>query len=353
MQTNNIMSFSKYPDDHVYYNCLYNNNTNELRPAIFSETRTSPFIMNPSLYHLAIIRFTIPTFSIPLFLWKTVNNDKITPDNNYYAFTFRYNAVQHTEFVQYINWSNNQPPGVYSILNLLVMLNTCLNNAFIFMTANAPGFSALVTTPPYFTYDNSNFTINLCAEVGYLCNSDSPTGIKIYTNYVTHLMFESVPHIRTSSLFNQYKILMVIDKTGNNNITSNCPIGSYPAIPAYEMRSEFNTLQNLSSLKSILITSNTIRTKEEYITTVNSLNTDASALIVTDFEPNKDESARQWMQYDPQIYRYVDLKSNDLMRSVDLNIYWTDNNGNVYPLYIGPSMYFSVKLLFTLKNSIH
>lgn len=338
------MSLIKINDDHIYYNCLFSNNTNNAQVARFSETRTSPFILNPSLYHVAIIRFTIPTYSIPLFIWKTVNNNQMTPDNNYYSFTMRYGLIQHTEYVQYIQTTQNPLPGAYSIHDLLTMLNITLNTLFNYMLNNAPGFPC--TTPPYFTYDNTNNTINLTAETNYI-------NVDLFTNVYTHQIFEYIPHAQLTNIVTGTDIKITIAKTGNNDTVTNCPIGVYGSVPAYIMRSEFNSLQSLQSLKSIIITSMNIKTKEEYIQNIRSINTDASLLIVSDFEPNKSEPSRGYMQYVADVYRYIDLKSNDIMRTVDLNILWSDNFGNLYNLFIAPGQYFSVKLLFTLKISVH
>ncbi len=344
------------PDEHLYYNALLYNQTNGVIPAKFAETRSVPILKNPSMYHLAVVRFSIPTFNIPFFLWKCVNNDKKTPDNQYYSYTMVFGLVQHTEYLIYDPWSNDQIPSIRDIGNLIVIMNTALNNLFLYMTANAPGFSALVTTPPYFKYDTGFANINLVAEIGYLCDDPLSSGIKLYTNFVTKKLADGIPAftniVINSLLYND--TLYIIKNNGNNLTTTNCPIGTYPNLPAYGMISEFsNTIYNIQALKSLVITSYTLRSKEEYIQTNDTINQDSSQLIITDFEPDKTQNPRGWMQYNAQIYRYIDLKSNDIMRSVDFNIYWTDSAGNIYDLFINPGDYVSIKILFTLKNSIH
>lgn len=345
----------KNPDDHIYYNALFNNNTDVLQPARFTETRTVPFLLKPYMYHMALIRFTIPTFSIPLLIWPTIGNDRKTPNNSYYSFTMKYGLIEHREYLIYNPWTNSQNPSIYMVQNLIDIMNNALNNLFIYMQINAPGFPA--TTPPYIVYDQINYRLNLIAEQAYNCNSNITPGIKLYANYYCHNLFETVPHIKLSNnanTINGKDILYVIEKTGNNDINTNCPIGVYSSIPGYEMRSEFQSLQNIWALKSIVITSFDLRIKEEYIQTPESINADSSSLIITDFEPLKnDPTSRSWMQYQAQIYRYVDMKSTDIMRSIDLNIYWTDKQGYIYDLMINPGDYFSIKLLFTLKDSIH
>lgn len=343
------------PDDHLYYNALLYNQTTGIIPAKFSETRTVPILINPSLYHLAVIRFSIPTFNIPFFLWKTINNDKKTPDNQYYSYTMKFGLVEHTEYLVYVPWNADyQVPAIRDIQNLVQIMNTALNNLFIYMFNNAPGFPA--TTPPYFNYNADFQSIELMAEQNYFCDDPLTSGIKLYTNFVTKKLSDGIPTftLQGTNSLDPKDILFVIKNNGNNLDTTNCPIGTYPNVPAFIMISEFNnSIFNIQSLKSLVITSYTLRTKEEYIQTNNTINTDSTQLIVTDFEPNRNENPRSLMQYNADIYRYIDLKSNDILRSIDLNVYWTDSYGNIYDLFINPGDYISIKLLFTLKNSIH
>jgi hypothetical protein len=345
----------KNPDDHLYYNALFSNDTDVQRNAFFTETRTSPILLNPSLYHLALIRFTIPTFAIPLFVWPTLANGT-TPNNNYWSFTFEYAGVIRRKFVTYLNWSNSVIPSVYSYQNFIDACNICLNECYLQMVADAPGFPALAHNPPYIIYDPATQILSLVAETSYLCNDPLSIGIKIYSNFLLNQFFDPVPNIMiaTNSVDGRDS-LFVIEPTGNNNSTTNNPIGLYPANNAYSMSSQYEILNNWSSLKSLIVTSSNLRTKEEYVQTRTTINSDSTLQIITDFEPSRDYPgySRAWQQYNADIYRYIDLQSTEPLRTIDLQIFWTDLQGKIYPLLINPQTYFTIKLLFTQKDSIH
>lgn len=346
---------SKPIDDHVYYNALFNNNTTRPAHAYFTETRTSPIIKKTALYHMAVIRFTIPTQGLPLFLWPRNTNG--TPNNNLWSFTFEYGATIYRSYLTYNAWQPTTPdviPSIFNYQNFLDICNTALYNGFIYMVANAVGYPGI--RPPYFILDSATHVISLIADTNYLCQSVSSPTIKIYAEVGLHNFFESIPHILVNySTVDGRDALFVIEPTGNNNVSTNNPIGVYAATAAYAMPTQYPVLQNWSSLKSIVLTSSGLRTKEEYIQTPQSINTDASQQIITDFEPDRTTPGynRTWLQYQPNIYRYIDINSTDELRSVDISIYWTDLDGNIYPLLIPPGMYFSVKILFTLKGQLH
>ena len=69
--------------------------------------------------------------------------------------------------------------------------------------------------------------------------------------------------------------------------------------------------------------------------------------ILTDFIGN-DLIFTPFVEYVPSIYRYVDLKPNSSIRTVDLQIYWQNkNNGKLKPLYLVPGGSCSIKLYLT------
>jgi len=346
----------KYNDDHVYYNVLFNNTSDVPQPAFFTETRSSPLIANPSRYHMAIVRFSIPGFDIPLMLWP--NNQNGTPNNLFYSFTFSYSGFDYRIYLNYIPWATstttNGTSPIYSYQNFIDSTNQALYDAHIYMASNAPGYPGLC--PPYVVYDPSAKILSLIADTTYLCQSVSSAGIKIYSNFSLHEFYEPIPHIGVSYNSPTGKdVLFVVEKTGNNNLISNNPIGALVNVGAYSMNSFFNVLNDWGSLKSIIMTSSNMRTKEEYIQTKLSINTDSSQNIITDFEPDRSVVGytSSWFQYNAQIYRWVDLISNDPLRTVDINLYWTDGLGQLYPIYIPSGKYFTIKILFTLKDSIH
>ena len=56
--------------DYVYYNFLLYNDTNTNKLADFNETREDSIIKNASDWDMAVVRFSIPSTTIPIFVWK-------------------------------------------------------------------------------------------------------------------------------------------------------------------------------------------------------------------------------------------------------------------------------------------
>ena len=349
-----MSSFNRYirnPDDHIYYNALFNNDSGAQQQAYFTETRTSPILQNPSLYHLALIRFSIPTYALPIFPWPLLPNG--SPNNNYYSFTFKYGATEFQSFLTYVSWAlPSSTPGIYTPQNFLDICNQALYDGHQYMIVNAPSYPGV--NPPYLVLDTSTSNISLIADTNFLCTDNISSGIKLYSDFYLHRFFEPLPHIAIQ-VSGSKNILYVIEPTGNNSVNSTPPIGVFGAITAYSMTTNYQVLQNWSALKSILVVSNSLKTKEEYVQTKRTLNQDSSLQIITDFEPNRlaPGSSREYQQYQADIYRYVDLTSTESIRTIDLQILWSDTNGNIYPLYINPGDYFTIKLLLTKKDSIH
>jgi len=333
-------------DTHIYYNALFSNTTNTIKPAYFEEVRTSPIIKDPSQYHCSVIRFTIPTFNIPLFTFPQ-NNDG-TPNNNYYTFTIRFNNVDYIGHVSYISWAPNLGTNIYNYQNFIDMLNNTLYN--LFLTIQNADVTFTAPTPLYFTLNSEANIIYLNCDLFYINTT-------VYFNYPLFKFFEPMPHIfYSTNNINGFDASFIIKKTGDNSTPINPPIGIYVNPPnGIYMQSEWPVLQDWQNLKSILITSNSIRTRGEYIQNFNTINSDSTLNILTDFEPSKTNpgSSKSWMQYFADIYRYIDINTNEPLRYIDLQVFYSDVFGIIKPLYINPGDYFSVKLMFSKKSQIH
>ena len=68
----NIVVESKTNDevDYIYYNYLLYNDTDETIKAEFEETRDQPIINVAREWDVAVVRFSIPSVTIPLFRWQ-------------------------------------------------------------------------------------------------------------------------------------------------------------------------------------------------------------------------------------------------------------------------------------------
>ena len=74
--------------------------------------------------------------------------------------------------------------------------------------------------------------------------------------------------------------------------------------------------------------------------------------VITDFEPvlgSDTEFNRGQTQFVPfSNYRYLTLESDINLNTIDLQCFWTDKEGQSFPLLIDLGYYISVKILFEM-----
>lgn len=333
--------------NHIYYNALYYNSTSREAPSYFQECRTNILIENPNDWHMSVIRFNIPLIQLPVFTFKA--NPNGTPNNNYYSFTLQYNASFFRRYVQFVP-SSPSGLGVYSYSNFIRMLNQALYDVFNDMKTAFPGFPPI--TAPYFCLDENK--INLYTELAY-----NDPNIQLYMNYPLIKYLYSIPQINLSfDDINGKDSQFIISKTGNNivNLNPPIPVGSPLVVNgAYRMEMEFSILGNWTNIKSLLMTSNTLRTIGESVNIPRLANTNTGNInIITDFEIEKSSNLlsnpRTFFTYNADIYRFIDLKGHEPIREVDIQLFYSTDDGEIYPLKMPRDYGFSVKILFQRKD---
>jgi len=211
------------------------------------------------------------------------------------------------------------------------------------------------TTPPVMSWDPVKQLFTLYTESSYVT-----TPIMISMNADLFNLFQSYQSIFNGydSVFGRdYDLVMTLSNTINSSVPPETlpPIISAFPVPVYGLVQEFKSLSQFSPVQSIFFTSYIIPAKNEYLPFNNlnsqSVNVGSDSLpIITDFEPilgSDMEFNRGQTQYLPTAqYRYITLESDINLNTIDLQAYWTDPKGTVYPLLIDVGYYVSVKILF-------
>ena len=111
---------------------------------------------------------------------------------------------------------------------------------------------------------------------------------------------------------------------------------------------------NWTSLRKIIIATNTIPNTNEYVPTKGNSGVTNSFPILTDFTPNFSQVGGETRSiafyYPTSQYRLVDMISDQPLSKINIKIYWEDTAGNLYPLYISPSQQINLKLAFLRKS---
>lgn len=319
-------------DDNVYYNITIRNENSANIDAKINDTRVQNILDNPSEYELAVARFSIPAYNIPIMFFR----DDM-------SIIFEYDGVFIQEDLAFVQ-NEEEPlygrPTIWSYLEMIDILNNALNNLWVAMKLARPAVPNVA--PPFFRYNNDNNIISLYTDDTYESVNGANT-IKIVINEsIARLMptfrfytRSPIPPIRlyrfviTKYFYNQRDI------DGINYLIT---------------EQDSDTTYLWSELQSLQFETNTIPVNPEFLSAQNNV----IRRVITDFEPEKGDASKQTIQFFPQgALRYYDLLSNYALRSIDLNVYWEDRDGKTYPITITKGDVLTCKLQFRKKIVEH
>jgi hypothetical protein len=130
---------------------------------------------------------------------------------------------------------------------------------------------------------------------------------------------------------------------------------------AYLLKAEFSNLGQLYSIRSVVFTSANLPVRPEFIpnnvaSSGQTSNTSSGFRnIITDFEIGLEglqgQSVRTIQNYNNNgEYRLIDLSGTTGITTIDIQAYWSDNQGRLFPLVLNKYAYFSMKMLFRKKS---
>jgi len=385
------MSFTTNPHsqaDKVYLDLVITNldTTTKAPPTLYyNQTRNSPIIANPEDYYLSIIRFTLDTPTLPIFLPEIQPNQ---PDLNLTIYSvslswtdpatsITYTQLEYIIFApQDLSSAVPQPPSqtstglqdnssgyyyIYTFQYWIYLINqtfaTCFTN-LAYQVALA-GAVLPTTNAPIMTFDtNTQIAILNCDVLGY--NYTSSNYIKIFMNPALFQLFSSFPFIIESFDLtnNNLNVLIQTNTFGGANEIQFPPIN--PTYQAIQVVQEYSTIALWSPITSIVFCSNTlpivptnISAPAVYVngTIFNNGNNSMVEQIITDFvsdtgfyKPN--------IVYNPSAqYRLISLTGNRPIYNVDISVFWKDRIGALVPVKLGSGTTATVKILFSKKGS--
>lgn len=353
------MNKSKYEekDDNIYYNISIVNNTENDVIATFNQQLPSKILGNPADYYMAVARFSIDGSTIPLFRFPDPTD---TPYLPYYV-VLEYNGFSYSQIVNPPPFATPGPYGlaIYTYTEFIECINTAYQAAYT-------GLSGLVILPggsaaPYLVYNTSG--INSLYANGLYYSESLPTPIKIWMNGTLFGLFLNFPYIfRGEGMPDKRDFqLRVVNFYNTNTSTYNA------TIPAnfIKMDQEFVNLNRWWQSESISFKTLKINVRPEFtqgVNTSNNISNSSSSSsgsgvpfdsIMTDFIPDFSSSEqagwRQRLTYSPQFYRLIDLLGNQ-SNSIDLSIFWKDQQGREFPFYLASTRSATVKLAFIKKS---
>jgi hypothetical protein len=324
----NSKSYKFTNNDYVYYNVNITNKNNNNILASFNSTRVDEILDNPSNYELAIVRFSVPSINIPIL---TLDNTKN------FTQSIKYKGQQYTEPVTWINNTNSPEKQnmIWNFQELINSFNLSLSKLYDSLRLDFPADPVL----------NNNSYWTLSTDTENLVNFNMPDiqilgvdKVDIYMNKQLQSYIPTISYIEDTSQGDTSDFYYKIVVSDNFNNVENNIITMYSESSPLFLWSDFNT---------IVFISQSIPVSPEFIGT----DTQVTRRILTDFQPENSLFDRSDIQYFPQgPLRYYDLKSTQPLRTVDLQVWWEDKLGRLYPLQLAKYDSVSVKIEFRNKR---
>jgi hypothetical protein len=366
--------------NHLYYDVIIehndtNNPTHAPSPAIFSETRAQPLIDNPKDYLMSVVRFSIPGQFIPIFIDAGYYLPG-QPNLTFNTVTLSYGAQTIQTRLIYVpqDLTIPVPPdprtsgplqasqqiywAIYSYQQFVDQINVALATSFAGLTSLPVDTPPLVA--PYMIYDSSTSLFSIIVDQRLVT-----LGMTMYFNEILYSFFlpsfDVITHSYGSA--NGTDIQILLKNNYNNNYIPSPPVAG---ISFYQMIQERPSIDSFYAVKTIVFTINNVPIRVEQIGTNQSQQGSNNYFgqpasinngflpIMTDFVPalqNKAGDLLSTITYYPTAeYRLIDLIGTDPLTTINIQIYWSDNYLNLYPLMIYNHDVANIKIMFRNKN---
>lgn len=375
----------------LYYDiniCNLNGDQTISPPIKFIETRSLPFLQDPSKYVLSIIRFSVDTSSLPIII-PTIQANQPDINLTIYSVTLSYKPIGHPLIVirEYVRFRPQNliatippPPtetadglqdnssGYYYIYNYqywVYLINIAFQTAMEQLVAEIQALSLPVLTqnPPILIYDTTDRTAVLNVDIAGF-DSSTDDYYKIYFNNNLYQLFSSFPGYITADSGDPFGMnFQVITTSFGGSTLIAFPTEAPPALQytAIEVWQEYSTASIWSPVSSIVFTSSLLPIVPNQLSnpllfndgaTISSNGNNASfAQIITDLEV-QDGNWKPNLVYTPSAeFRYIELDGNRPLYTVDVQVWWKNKIGQLIPFRLIPGGKMTMKMLFNLKSS--
>lgn len=327
-------------NDNIYIDLLCTNTaqtTTSQRVAVeFKQNQSKQIMKNTDGYKLSIIRFSLNTETLPIFIPSMQSRDTTN-----YSFTMECNGRSYQQFMQFEPQNINpiDPDEYYYVYNyefLMYLVNNCLTSCF----ANLSQQTLLPTSqPPRMTFDKDSQRCSISIDDTFYGYNESQK-INIYMNFAMYTLFASIP-------------ACIVNK---NNLGMDYQLNNLFSQDTTVLQQDYSTVALWNPVSSVIFTSNLLPIYasetppiQVYMNgnLVNSSSSSNYLNILTDFIAN-DMNFVPYIQYSPAIYRFISMKHGVEVQNIDLQVLWVNKNtGIMKPLYLSVGGSCSVKLLLT------
>jgi len=388
--------------DQIYFDVTVSNfkSTTTIPPIFYyNDQRTMPFINCPEDYYLSIIRFTMETGTLPVFI------PSIEPNQGNENLTIYKVSLEATVDISGVDTTFSQttpiiwipqdssapvppPPSqtanklqindegyynCYSYTWWVLQITQAFDDCFNALNAQVTTAGGVLPSayPPIVFWDSTSNGLVMYADVGGY-NVDPAlvalNEIKVFWNAPLYELFPSVPaqYLGYSPAQNEKNFRIGFLNVGSVSLTtiSPNPAPVAPLPPTYEaitLYQECSTTANLTPITAVVFTSNTLPIQPSQVSTPVILsegglvslagNNSDIANIITDLVSDTG-SYRPNLVYVPQAeYRLITLYGNQPLFNLDLQIFYRLKSGQLIPFRIASGQAVTVKIAFIKKPS--
>jgi hypothetical protein len=366
----------------IYYDLdIINNDTtgNNPPPQLrFNEIRNSPYLMSPENYFMSVIRFSLQTPTLPVFIPQVMLGQSDV-NKTIYSITMSYDVagtpVEYQQYLTYVPTDTAQPspspPLTFQDLtsayyytmtyqHWALMLNNTLTACFNGLNAAvvAAGGTLPTTNPPFFEFDPQGLLLILDAdELGFSSSLSNP--IKIFTNSPLYTLLSSFQFTSYGyqNITNGKNYQFNIYNINNTNVLN------LPTYNALQMYQEGSTCGLLNPISSIVFSTAMLPVSPSLISVPKVFNSDSRlfnvgnnanlAPILTDFQIpfSATNTYKPTLEYAPSSeYRLVDMYGTSPLSALEMSVFWKDNFGTLHPFYLGAGCSATIKIMFRRKD---
>lgn len=348
--------------DHIYYNVDFRNNRGTKGPTKYSVQLSEPILDVAQNYHLAILRFSLPTSDIPFVYFRVQRGlTQTDPNLGVYKMTLRYDNTDFTSPVIYRSLQGDvfpvpPPPSqnggeqidslyynVYFVDNFLFMINQALAQCRDDLVAAYPALAPLEAA--YYVYDPVTKFVNLIAPYDYFVND-----VQLFYNGSLGVYLFGQP---AEYILQPDKLYRVLITPGPNFDNAYFPPAVVPSLPPtfLTIKPNFSQIPYWGEMKGIVLRTNLIPVRSEFSASSNNGKIVSSPLLTDYLVENWDGTASNIVFNNIAPYRFIDLVSQAPLSQIEVEVFWKDVREFLRPmtLYTGDSTA-NLKLVFVKEG---
>ena len=405
MSNYNYNPSAEYSSDnqHIYYNLAIQNafdgvdngNTNDC----VYEKQTANILTKQSDYELCVdswqVRAKLPILICPIKEGALASNINLTPYSVTYEFTtggvttnYRTELIYlpDPKFIDPTQGPLPKPPdqnnGIQDLLTnhgyywltkyntMIKMINTALTTSYNLFNAAHP---AIHSAPCHLQYNPQTGLFSIVSESSY---ATAANPAKVYFETQLYKYIDTIPalfHGFNQPFNKEFQIDFEV-RSGNSNAwvvgNPNCGIVPNPQTDPPDfiiIEQETDSRELWSNITQILVTSNSINVRDQYLPYRNKpqqiANRDfdsfnqpkSSVLSYIDYNTTRAATTLQSslvrdLNYNPKYRRWIDLVSNDSLNNINVEYFYVINGQTILPLTLPVNGTADVSLLFRKKN---